>query len=128
MDKIKFISMKADGHNDELHSPFIGTSGYYIGSSDQWKDKTSNLKNEVLEQAKTNRLKIKNDLRKQKNSGQITNEEYNSTMSDRGKKAQEGPGTYGRDKATYTVGKGWNQDIKKARSRTGANSKTTKNT
>jgi hypothetical protein len=79
-------------------------------------------------ESRTNRLKIKNDLRNKKNSGQITNKEYNSTMSDRGKKAQEKPGTYGSDIGTYTVGKGWNQDIKKARSRTGANSKTTRNT
>ena len=56
MDKIKFISIKADGQNDVLHSPFIGTSGYYVSSSDQWRDRSLNVKSEVLEQAKTNRL------------------------------------------------------------------------
>lgn len=79
-------------------------------------------------ESRANNTKIRKNLREQKNSGEITNKEYNSAMSDRGKKAQEKPGNYGRDIGTYTIGKGWNQDIKKARGKTGANSKTTRNT
>ena len=75
-------------------------------------------------QSRTNRLEITKNLRERKNSGEITNKEHNSAMSDRGKKAQKKPGAYGGDVPTYTIGKGWNQDIKKARSETGANSKT----
>ena len=75
-------------------------------------------------QSRENNKKIRENLREEKNSGKITNKEYNSAMSNRGKEAQKKPGTYGMDIATYTVGEGWNKDIEKARRQTGANSTT----